>query len=93
MPHKKIHRFQLEGTIASDADIPRTRYNVESTILTHMRNTGYIPLLDLDPSFSTEYTDDTWTFKITIHGIYVGKKKASMWEGMFMDKPIVRSNG
>jgi hypothetical protein len=42
-----------------------------------MRDLGYALRLDIDPDFTIEYnqTKETFTFKISIYGTYVGKKK------------------
>lgn len=90
MTHKNIKRFQTEGTIRSDSDIPRLRAGLETLMLSHMRISGYVPVLDVDSAWSTWYNDDTWYFKLTMHGIYLGKKEAQKWEGTFSGKLLPR---
>jgi hypothetical protein len=51
MQNKKIKKFGMEGTIIDDAAIPRMRQKYEGTILNAMRDSGYVPVLDLDPLF------------------------------------------
>jgi hypothetical protein len=81
--------------MSSDSAMISTRSEVERVILQHMRDNGYIPVLDIDPAFSVSYNEqhDRWFFKITIHGIYVGKRKSWKYEGVsngkFMAKPLV----
>ena len=56
-----------------------------------MRGKGYVRVLDIDPAFSVEFTGETWEFLMSIHGIYVGKKKAWQIEGIAQGKQIPRS--
>ena len=76
MTHKKIKRFQIEVEFLDDSDIIRIRNQYENLLTSQMRDAGYIRVLDIDPAFSVEFTGETWKFVMTIHGIYVGKKKA-----------------
>jgi hypothetical protein len=84
MTHKHIRRFQIEGEFRSDAEIPLTRSNYEVLLCNDMRHQGYAPMLDIDSAWSTHYVEDgdRWFFKLTIHGIYLGKKRALKCEGM-----------
>lgn len=90
MTHKNIKRFQTSGTLRSDADIIRTRQNLERILSQNMRESGYIKVLDIDSAWSTSYTNEVWSFVLTLHGIYVGKKEAEQWEGIFAGKKIKR---
>ena len=56
-----------------------------------MRGKGYVRVLDIDPAFSVEFTGETWKFLMSIHGVYVGKKKAWQSEGITQGKSIPRS--
>lgn len=80
--HKEIHRFNMSGVIRDDSDFIRLREQHESQIITQMREDGYIPLLDLGPLFSTAIIDKGYTFDLTVYGIYVGKRRACLIEGM-----------
>ena len=42
-----------------------------------MRDSGYALRLDIDPDFTINYNKntETFTFKVSIYGSYVGKKK------------------
>jgi hypothetical protein len=48
-----------------------------------MREQGYVPILDLDIQFSLLYDEpqDLYEFDIVVYGVYVGKKKAHLYEG------------
>jgi hypothetical protein len=56
-----------------------------------MRSKGYVRVLDIDPAFSVEFTGETWKFLMTLHGVYVGKKKAWQSEGIIQSRLIPRS--
>jgi hypothetical protein len=94
MQNKKIKKFGMEGTLADDSAIPRMRVQYERTILNGMRDSGYIPVLDLDPLFYISYDQDKniFNFEIYLHGIYVGKKKAIEYDGYAGQRLIPRSN-
>lgn len=66
--------------------------NQYENLLTHdMRVKGYARLLDIDPAFSVEFTGETWKFLMTIHGVYVGRRKAWQSEGITQGKLIPRN--
>jgi len=83
----------MEGTIADDSAIPRMRIQYEKTLLTGMRDSGYIPVLDLDPLFYISYNQEKnlFNFEIYLHGIFVGKKKATEYDGYAGQRLIPRS--
>lgn len=91
MTHKKIKRFQIEVEFIDDSDIIRIRNQYENLLTSQMRDSGYVRVLDIDPAFSVEFTGETWKFLMTIHGIYVGKKKAWQLEGITQNKSIKRN--
>lgn len=81
--HKDIKRFPLDGRINDDSDFVRLRAQYETMILHNMRDSGYVPVLDLGPLFSTRLDKDGhYSFELTVYGIYVGRKKAWTIEGM-----------
>ncbi len=91
MTHKKIKRFQIEVEFIDDSDIIRIRNQYENLLTSQMRDSGYVRVLDIDPAFSVEFTGETWKFLMTIHGIYVGKKKSWQLEGITQNKPVKRN--
>lgn len=91
MTHKQIKRFQIDVEFLDDSDIIRIRNQYENLLISQMRDAGYIRVLDIDPAFSVEFTGETWKFLMTIHGVYVGKKKAWQLEGIAQNKAIKRS--
>lgn len=73
----------MQGQIHDDAAIPRLRIEYQKLIETDMREQGYVPILDLDVQFSLLYDEpnDLYEFDIVVYGVYVGKKKAHLYEG------------
>ena len=91
MQHRKIKRFQVAVEFKDDSDIIRIRHQYESLLTHQMRDKGYVRVLDIDTAFSVEFTGETWKFLMTLHGIYVGKKKAWQSEGITQGKLIPRN--
>ena len=73
----------MQGQIHDDSAIPRLRSQYEQLIESDMREQGYVPILDLDIQFSLLYDEinDIYDFDIVVYGVYVGKKKAHLYEG------------
>jgi hypothetical protein len=91
MTHKKIKRFQINVEFIDDSDIIRIKHQYESLLVYQMRDLGYVRVLDIDTAFSVEFTGETWKFLMTIHGIYVGKKRSWQLEGISQGKMIPRN--
>lgn len=91
---RKIKKFGFDGIIADDASIPRMRSQYQSMIVKGMRDSGYVPVLDLDPLFYISYdsSKNHYNFNIYIHGVYVGKKKSKMYDGYAGQRLIPRSD-
>lgn len=81
MTHDKVLRRQIEGEIGNDKDIPRLRAHFQKLLEDSMRDEEMVPLLDIAPAFSLEYKDGTYIFKLTMHGVKIGKE-ANKWQGM-----------
>ena len=91
MTHRNIKRFQIQVEFYDNAQLISLRPQYENLLAQDMRGKGYIRVLDVDPAFSIEFTGETWRFLMTLHGIYVGKKKAWQLEGITQGKLIARS--
>jgi glucose-6-phosphate 1-dehydrogenase len=91
MTHKHIRRFQVNVDFLDDSDIIRIRHQYESLLTDKMRGKGYARVLDIDTAFSIEFTGETWKFLMTLHGVYVGKRKAEQCDGWSQGKLIPRS--
>lgn len=85
--HKNLKRFGMDGVINDDSDIPRLREQYENMVIRGMRDDGYVPILGLGPFWSTWYDmkKDWYEFVISIHGIYVGRRRACEIEGITVD--------
>ena len=82
--HKNIRNFGFNGIIGDDSAFIRLRAQYEALVVRQMRDDGYVPVLALGPLFSTTYVEekDHYTFELTVYGVFVGKKKACLIEGM-----------
>jgi len=86
MTHRKIKRFQIEVQFDDNSRLISLRPQYENLLTQDMRGKGYVRVLDIDPAFSVEFTGETWRFLMSIHGVYVGKKKAWQLEGITQGK-------
>ena len=91
MTHKRIKRFQIEVKFYDNSQLISLRPQYENLLIQDMRGKGYVRVLDIDPAFSIEFNGETWKFLMTLHGIYVGKKKAWQLEGTTQNKLIPRN--
>lgn len=75
--HKSIKKFNFSGEIQDDSAIGRLKIQYTKMITQQMRDLGYAIRLDIDPDFTIKYNKKTeiFTFKISLYGSYVGKKK------------------
>jgi hypothetical protein len=91
MTHRKIKRFQIDVEFQDNAQLISLRPQYENLLIQDMRGKGYVRVLDIDPAFSVEFTGETWKFLMSIHGVYVGNKKAWQLEGITQGKSIPRT--
>jgi hypothetical protein len=91
MTHKRIKRFQIEVEFYDNAQLISLKPQYENLLIQDMRGKGYVRVLDIDPAFSIEFTGETWKFLMTLHGVYVGKRKAWQSEGITQSKLIPRN--
>lgn len=91
MTHKRIKRFQIEVEFYDNAQLISLRPQYENLLTNDMRGKGYARVLDIDTAFSAEFTGETWRFLMTLHGVYVGKRKAWQLEGITQNKLIPRT--
>jgi hypothetical protein len=88
MTHRKIKRFQIELDSSDDTQIIKIKDLAEKTLINKMRDCGYVRVLDIDPAFSISFNGETFKYLMTIHGVYIGKKKAWTIEGITQGKLI-----
>ena len=82
--HRAIKRFSIDGIIYDDSSIARLRSEYVRLLRLQMRLSGYAIRLDIDPDFTIEYnsTAQHFRFELSLHGIYVGKRKSEWIEGI-----------
>jgi len=82
--HKPIKRFSLEGIINDEASIARLKIEYIRLLTMEMRLTGNAPRIDIDPDFTISYNEDKeyFEFKLSVHGIYIGKRKSECIMGI-----------
>jgi hypothetical protein len=88
MTHKQIKRFQINGQISDDAFL-RMKETYINQMFSNMRSKGYVPILDLDSAFSTEWNGSTFDFVLTVHGVYYGQTEARKIYGLADNKEIL----
>lgn len=82
MTHQMIRRFCLVGDLIETRMI-QARDTHHSVLLNMMRDEGYVPLLDVNPVFLTNYRGgEKYEFSYTMQGVYVGRDTA--WESVGM---------
>ena len=91
MTHKNIKRFQVRVEFLDDSDMIKIKKQYEDLLVGQMKDSGYVRVLDIDPSFSVEFDGQTWKFLMTLHGVYVGKKKSWQLECITQGKLIHRN--
>lgn len=92
--NRKIKQFGFDGVIADDSALPRMRSQYQKIVEEGMRDSGYVPVRDLDPVFKISYNEanNSYSFSIFLHGIYVGKKKSRQYDGYVGQRLIPKSN-
>jgi hypothetical protein len=89
MTHKALKRFQIEGLINDDTAIWRTKETVSNVLIADMRDSGYVPALDVGPAWSLKYVDGNYQFLLTIHGVFVGVKQARRIYGIMDSREVM----
>jgi len=82
--------FTLEGVIADDAQIWQRREDYLQLLSIQMRNLGYVPRLDINPDFRTQYDNkkNSYTFSLAAFGVYVGERESEWIFGIDEEGPI-----
>ena len=92
--HKPIKQFYLDGQISDEAVLGRFKIEYIRLLTSEMRLSGYVPRLDIDPDFTIQYnpTTEYFTFKLSMYGTYVGKKKSEWIQGIDGTTAYIRQN-
>jgi hypothetical protein len=88
--HRPIKRFSLDGMIHDEAIIGRLKSEYIKLVTTEMRFAGYVPRLDIKPDFTIQYnsTKEYFEFKLSLHGIYTGRKQSEWILGIDGTKAV-----
>ena len=81
MTHKKIKRFQQHGRVRDKSYLAGIKDRSTNDLMRDMRDSGYVPVLDVPPAWSVWMTspnasDGIYSYLLTIQGVYYGKKSA-----------------
>ena len=76
--HKAIKRFEINGQIYDEAHIDRLRTEYRGLLVSSMRCEGYVERIDLNSDFTLSYNGASkgFDFRLSVFGVFVGKKKA-----------------
>lgn len=87
--HKRITRFDIEGTIYDEAHVDRLRKEYLALVVLQMKSEGYIPRSDIDLDFTLSYSGprNGYTFRLSVYGVYVGKRSAQLLDSAYGYKP------
>ena len=88
--HKSIKRFNLSGTIHDESTLGRLKIEYIRLLSSEMRTLGYVPRIDIDPDFTIDYNSEKkiFNFELSVHGVYVGKRKSEWILGIDVSRPI-----
>jgi len=88
--HKPIKRFCLDGMIHDEAVIGRLKPEYIRLLTAEMRFAGYVPRLDIKPDFTIQYNSikEYFEFKLSMHGIYTGRKQSEWILGIDVAKAV-----
>jgi len=80
----------VDGIIKDEAAVPRLKEEYIRLLIVQMRETGYVPRIDIEPSFTLDYNNEkeSFNFKLTVYGIFVGRKKTEWIIAVDGSKPI-----
>lgn len=93
MTNQMIRRFSMDGEFLETKYL-QTRQAVLTATVVQMKDEGFVPLLDVNPTWLTHWLgedNDKYTFQFTMQGVYVGKEKAWGTFGV-MDGKLIPSS-
>jgi hypothetical protein len=88
--HKPIKKFGIDGIIHDEATVPRLKDEYIRLLYSEMRIAGYAVRVDIDPDFTIRYNEEKeyFEFKLSLYGIYVGRKQSEWILGIDVNRPI-----
>jgi hypothetical protein len=87
--HRNIKRFYLDGEIYDESAIPRLREQYIQMLMITMRAKGFVIRYDIDPDFTLSYNGKTFDFKLSVYGVFVGKRKAECLAGIDKNREVM----
>lgn len=75
--HENIKAFHDRGTMNGNINVIQEKERLVADLETSMRDSGYVPVLDLDPQFTRTLVGDSYEFRLTIYGV---KIKEDAWQ-------------
>lgn len=90
--HEDIVKFTREGEMRDDSEFIRIKDLFRRDIEDEMRQEGFVPVLDLQVHWSTEYVPDKkrYKFKISVYGVHIGGDDLSRITGI-TDGKVIRA--
>lgn len=79
----------MKGTYYDEANTDRLKDEYIMLLYRQMRDNGYAPRVDINPDFTLEYNEkqNEWHFKLSVYGVFVGKKKAREISSIYGYRP------
>ena len=79
----------MEGTLYDEAHIERLKIEYLALLVLQMKSEGYVVRADIDPDFTISYNGprNGYHFKLSVYGVYLGKRKAQEIDKMYGYKP------
>jgi len=82
--HKTVKKFNLDGQIHDESAVPRLKNEYIRLLSLQMKSEGYVQRIDIDPDFTVEYIEEKeiFNFKLSVYGVYVGKRNSEWIAGI-----------
>jgi hypothetical protein len=89
--HDNIERFYLTGEL-NDDNIVQAKENLIYFLESQMRDTGFVPVLDLEAQFTLDYQPDRelFVFELSVYGAEVGEGQSWETAGIMGGKLIMK---
>jgi hypothetical protein len=78
----KLHLYEIDGAVNDEADLPDLVETLYDLLVEHMRDEGYVPMLDLPPRIYNTMHKGGFKVIVQVFGMYVGKRRSKEYEGV-----------
>lgn len=87
--HKPIKKFSIDGTLYDEAHASRLKAEYLALLVLQMKASGYVVRADIDPDFTMSYNGSGkgFCFRLSIYGVFLGKRKAQAISSMYGYRP------